>query len=152
MYICDVIKTSNAMEHECIKLTGLHHCPECHQRIDEVKMSEIMLQKDCKKIFDMAFPKAMLIHHQNNASDRGQGAKNKSLGVRKGMPDFQVLHNGRTFFIEMKVGKGSLSADQKEMIHTLEGMGFITFTCYSLEHFMSICKDLLKICYFDKFI
>lgn len=122
-----------------ITQTTSKHCPKCFEVIEPLR-DEIELQRDCKMIFDQNFKEnAVLVHHQNNAETGLGGIRNKALGVRKGIPDFQVLCR-KPFFIEMKFGKGVLSKDQKEMISRLESWGFKVFICRTLIEFMDTCK------------
>jgi hypothetical protein len=130
---------------DCTHLTAtglLYHCPKCFAQLTDC--TEIGLQKACKMAFDMLFPNCILIHHQNNAATRGAGAKNKALGVREGMPDFQVIMPQKTFFIEMKMNSGSLSDVQFDVYKKLTSLGHDYFVAYSLRQFINICRKQIK--------
>lgn len=62
-------------------------------------------------------------------------------GFVKGFPDLIVLgKNGKHFFIELKVGKNTLSPGQAEIIQKLRAYGHEVFVVYSIEQLREILK------------
>lgn len=65
-----------------------------------------------------AYPRA-LIHHSPNefgmsgAAIARQKAKHKKMGMLPGFPDLHMLHNGQSFYIEVKAPQGRQSDAQK---------------------------------------
>ncbi|RMG05762.1 MAG: VRR-NUC domain-containing protein [Acidobacteria bacterium] len=64
-------------------------------------------------------------------------------GFIKGFPDLLVLgKNGKHFFIELKVGRNTLSPTQAEIIQKLRTFGHEVFVVYSIEQLREILKKL----------
>lgn len=75
--------------------------------------------------------------------DAGTAARMKAEGVRAGVPDIflpapvvRINHGDNSalwhgLFIEMKVGKGKLSDEQKEWMFAFDQQGYKCETCYS---------------------
>jgi len=62
-------------------------------------------------------------------------------GLHKGFPDLLVLgKSGTHFFIELKVGKNTLSPAQVETIQKLRNFGHEVFVVYSIEQLREILK------------
>jgi hypothetical protein len=53
--------------------------------------------------------------------------------IRKGWPDFTVLHRGRALLIEFKVPPNSLTAEQKDVFQELSVAGNQIYVCTTLE-------------------
>lgn len=117
------------------------YCPHCFA---EVKgwTNEDQLQSDCKTVFDNLFPDDkrgdfLFIHHMNNQTWKGAGAKAARHGVRDGMPDIEIKGiEAKSFFIELKTEKGRLSNNQKERIKQLQRMGFDVYLARSVRQFL----------------
>lgn len=63
-----------------------------------------------------------------------QKAKNKRLGVVKGVPDLFVINNRKLYAVEMKRIKGSVtSLEQKEWIKALNEVGVSAAVCKGAE-------------------
>jgi hypothetical protein len=59
----------------------------------------------------------------------------KAMGMQSGEPDLRLYFaNARLVFIELKGDGGSLSADQKERIPILRGLGFIVHVVKAKTH------------------
>ena len=68
----------------------------------------------------------------------------KGLGVRAGVPDLVLLFpGGRTAFIEIKAGKGRLSAAQKAFRNTAEGFGFPFVECRAVDEVERFVRKLI---------
>jgi hypothetical protein len=57
----------------------------------------------------------------------------KGQGVRAGVPDIFLLHEGRAYFLELKRDDGRLSANQVECLEELEGAGAICHVAHGLD-------------------
>lgn len=125
-------------------LKNSKHCPRCFEPIAPLR-NELALQRDCKLFFDMNFAgKALLVHHQNNSETAVGGSKSRALGVRAGVPDFELSTSmGRVLYIEIKFGAGRLSKEQREMIAFLKSMRFETVIARTLIEFLTICKTFI---------
>lgn len=76
--------------------------------------------------------KQRLICHWNNAESSNGGNKMISMGVKKGVADWQYLKdNGTSVWIELKTETGVQSEDQKRFEEL----------CRSLGHEYMICRD-----------
>ena len=81
-------------------------------------------------------PELLLMIHIPNEGKRSQaaGARLKSVGLRKGVPDlFLPVPKGKFhgLWIEMKRLKGSkTSKEQKEWIDALNGQGYFAAVCF----------------------
>ena len=53
--------------------------------------------------------------------------------IKKGFPDFTVLHHGRVLLIEFKVPPNGLTPDQKDVFHELSVSGNQIYVCTTLE-------------------
>lgn len=145
-YLVSEVQKQVMLSEPChhVRLSGGKHCPKCFEALEPLK-DELELQKECKLYFDQLFPDLILVHHQNNQTNKVAGMKSKALGVRKGMPDFQVLTDGaKSFFIEMKFGNGRLSTEQKNMHAQLHKMGFQVFESRTLKDFINIITCHVK--------
>jgi len=73
--------------------------------------------------------------------------KLKKEGVKAGVPDLCIIHEGMAFFLEVKKpatpgkGKGRLSPAQKEMIPRLEEAGAEVKIVYSVADVIEACID-----------
>ena len=77
----------------------------------------------------------LIYHHSPNEGKRRPQYTKMLLrkGMRKGWPDIQILHRGRSVFIELKTKKGRLSTAQKKCHSDLILAGAIVKVCRSLE-------------------
>lgn len=58
----------------------------------------------------------------------------RAMGVRAGVPDLIVwTHEGHSFGVELKAGKGTLSDAQVLFRSTLESLGHRVYVCWSIE-------------------
>lgn len=75
------------------------------------------------------------------------GAALKRLGMRRGFPDlfFPMANSSyHGLFIEMKYGKGRLSAEQKEWIALLSENGYACQVCYSCSEAIRVIENYMK--------
>jgi hypothetical protein len=64
----------------------------------------------------------------------------KSLGVRAGLPDVMVLHNGKLFCVELKKEGGSATPKQIETIAAMEAAGAFTCIAEGLDRALSVIR------------
>lgn len=58
----------------------------------------------------------------------------KKEGVKRGIPDVEIIHASRVYFIEMKKARGGrLSTEQRVMIARLSAAGAICAVCNGLQ-------------------
>ncbi|MDF7673518.1 VRR-NUC domain-containing protein [Acetobacteraceae bacterium ESL0709] len=72
------------------------------------------------------------IEHRNAKSAR-EGARRKRRGVIAGIPDIMIGYDHRSFWIELKTDKGTLSTTQKCFHAVLRASGHVVDVCRSLE-------------------
>tara|TARA_R100001443_G_scaffold29396_1_gene42550 strand:- start:3228 stop:3572 length:345 start_codon:yes stop_codon:yes gene_type:complete len=72
-----------------------------------------------------------------------QKSRNKAMGVRQGVPDYLVLINGKTLFIEMKREKGGVvSKYQKDWIEKLNASGVKAVVCRGFDQAKEVIDAL----------
>lgn len=111
---------------------------------------ESQLQQAAVRWFRLQYPqyRRLLICIPNGGQrDKIAGARLKREGVNPGTPDFFLAiprHDCHGVFIEMKYGRGKLSAVQCEVIHDLFRQRYRIEVPYSLEDFQNIINAYLK--------
>lgn len=132
------------------------YCATCFDQLDGWK-NENELHRDIKTVFDSLFPDrekrskklspnrhALMVHHQNNQGNSKLGADSAALGVREGVPDLQVFHQGGSFFIELKTETGRVSPAQVLRIAQLKDWGFKVYLARSIREMLAILVFELK--------
>ena len=76
------------------------------------------------------------IEHRN-AKSAFEGAMRKARGVVAGIPDIQIGHEGRTFWIELKAGNGSLSSAQRDLHGVIQAARQKVAICRTLDGIIS---------------
>ena len=91
-----------------------------------MKNEEYKLQKSCVKWFNLKYPKfkGMLYMNMNNPRNKINGALMKAAGMVSGVSDLTYLHNGKAYFIELKITTGKVSANQKDWSDKVVKNGF----------------------------
>lgn len=69
-----------------------------------------------------------------------RGKQLKAKGYIAGVPDILLVKESRAYWIEIKVGKGTLSANQKTLLPVLERNGMPTAVCRDVYE----VEDVLK--------
>jgi hypothetical protein len=73
---------------------------------------------------------------------RSTAGRLKGCGLKQGMPDILLFHQGRCFGIELKSYKGTLSRAQLEMHDKLRAAGTEVFVCASLDEVLYALKTI----------
>ncbi len=77
-------------------------------------------------------------------TDPISAARNKHLGVHKGVPDYLLIVGGRVVFIEMKRSVGGVvSKQQKEWISALNAAGVGAYVCHGFREARELVSNLL---------
>jgi hypothetical protein len=95
---------------------------------------EADLQRSVHQYLRWALPHDAVHFAIPNGLMRGRkaAARASGEGVRAGVPDLAVIHQGRTLFFELKTDRGRLSAVQRQVHERLTHAGALVFTCCSL--------------------
>lgn len=98
-------------------------------------MSEDALQKAVAAFLKVAAPDLLWFHPANGGfRNVREAGKLKAMGVRAGVADLAItLPDGRSAFIELKVGAGRLSPAQAEFRATCERLSIPHDICRSIE-------------------
>ena len=85
------------------------------------------------------------VPHETWTSSLGVKAKNKRLGVRKGVPDYIIITSQGLLFVEMKRQKGSkISQSQREWIKELQALdGIEARICKGAEEAIEFVTEFL---------
>jgi len=59
------------------------------------------------------YPKAFITHPANERKGLAAGARAKALGQQAGTPDLVMVHDGRTYWFEVKAEGGRVSKEQR---------------------------------------
>lgn len=79
-------------------------------------------------------PGVFAFHPRNGSRDqRTLAGYNAGLGVKSGVPDVVIIHNGRIFGLELKTEIGRLSDAQIDAQTEMEMAGACVFTAYGLD-------------------
>lgn len=62
-----------------------------------------------------------------------RGGKLKAMGLKPGVPDVLIIHQGRAYWIELKAEGGRLNDKQKALHPLLSEVGCCVAVCRSLE-------------------
>ena len=103
---------------------------------------EEALQRTVAEYLDLALPKDAVWFHVPNGGGRSKAEAGafKAMGVKAGVPDVYILHEGKSLFIELKPPRRYLSKDQKEMGARLVNAGAVFAVCRSLESVIAECE------------
>ena len=99
-------------------------------------MSEYATQCAVVGYLTLALPKGCGVvwtHFQAGGGGHVRGAMLKRAGLRAGMPDLVIFHDGLTFFIELKTDNGRLSKAQAECHADLWDAGCPVAVCRSVD-------------------
>lgn len=115
-------------------------------------MTHEQLIAQCTQWFWNTFPeeRRMLYAVNNNVSaglSRQQqileGAKNKAKGVVAGVLDLcYICFDGRSIYLDAKIGNDRLSDEQKDFCSKLDSRGILWFVFSTFEEFRNIINTL----------
>lgn len=104
-------------------------------------MNESQIQCSIVKYIRYLFPKSILFAIPNGHKRHIVTAFNlKREGVLAGVSDLIWLHEGRTYFLEVKTDKGYQSVNQKEFQSLVEKQGFRYAILRSTKDFDNFLK------------
>ena len=109
----------------------VHQVPEPAAR----RHDEDDLQRDVCRFLDVALPTGATYFAVPNGGKRHvrEAARMKGLGLRPGVPDLLVIHDGRALFVELKTKRGVMSAAQKAMQQMLAYCGCTVMLCRTVD-------------------
>lgn len=89
-------------------------------------------------LMENRWPQLRLLFHVPNggARSKSEAGRMKRQGVKAGVPDLMlpVARGGyHGLFVELKAEKGSLTAEQKEWIRSLQEQGYAATVCKGLD-------------------
>lgn len=102
-----------------------------------------MLEKDIQTAIKEHLTKLGICFIENkNEFVRGRRAVNKN----KGLPDLQIIHNGKTMFIELKaIGTTSRTYDEQvKWRQKLNGAGVKSVICYGYDEAKQIVDEFIS--------
>lgn len=97
-------------------------------------MSEAALQAAVAQYLAVALPHGAVPHHSPGEGKRGPLARAQLVqsGFCTGWPDFEIVHQGRIYFIELKAVRGVVRKTQRETHRRLLEAGAPVMVCRSL--------------------
>ena len=103
------------------------------------------LQKQVMEFLDWALPPEGIAYAVPNGGLRSRrvAARLKGTGVKAGIPDIAIVYRGKSFFVELKAGRGIQSAAQREMADKLNYCGACVLLCRRIE---DVEAGLLEAC------
>jgi hypothetical protein len=111
-------------------------------------MTEAQLQNLVADYLRVALPEGSLFHHSPNEgkSHVSWRMKQKKAGMRAGMPDLEIFCPGvQPIFIELKVGRNTLSVHQNETLQILSNLGYTTAVCKSLDEVIQVLGTVVQL-------
>lgn len=101
----------------------------------KAKLSEVSLQIYLIRYLKEVCPDECVFFHVPNGErrDKSTASKLKMMGVVAGIPDICLIHNGKTYFLELKTTTGKLSKNQEIVINKLKKAGVETRVVMNLE-------------------
>lgn len=112
------------------------------------------LQYECHTWLWNTYPQYRMLGHANfnnltseaksPEESRRQMAKLKSIGLVKGVLDYEFLFKGQIYYFDFKIGEDKLSNAQKDFIYAIERQGGRWFEIRSLEQFKQIIDGIVN--------
>ncbi len=112
-----------------------------------MRCTEAQLHHTVVDYLNLVHPTLLWWHTNNNAGFGSvkAGKKAKRLGVLAGVPDLFIAHPSSKhhgLFVELKVGKGYLSRQQKKIIGQLRSNGYRVIIARSLDDIITELEKL----------
>lgn len=100
-----------------------------------MRRPEQALQMAVAQLLHVALPESAFFTHVPNggARTKAEGGILKAMGVKAGVPDLLIVHNGRAFFIELKAERGKLSPSQLEIHFQITRCNAPVAVCKSID-------------------
>lgn len=101
-----------------------------------MRRPEQTLQRSVIQFLDAVLPSGAWAFHIPNGGGRSrvEGAILKGMGVRAGIPDIEIIWQGRAYWIELKAGRGRASEAQIAAHARLQECGcWPVATCRSID-------------------
>lgn len=109
--------------------------------------AEDSLQAACVRFYRFQYPQHLIMSFPAGFVFGGDAVKRamtanrmKAMGYQVGCPDLMIITPNEVRFIEMKVDKGRLTDNQKEVHERLKNMGYRVDVCRSLDEFVEMVK------------
>jgi hypothetical protein len=108
-------------------------------------------QKECVKYLEKLQKQGVKILFSATAQSTftksfGIMAKNKALGVRRGVPDLLIIINDTLVFVELKRRTGgTVSQEQKDWNKALNDAGEYAYICKGSDKFKTLIQKMLEI-------
>lgn len=127
----------------------LKTCPMIRKPRKKTEHPESRLQRSCVKWFRLQYPRVLLFAIPNGG-DRSpvEAAIMQGEGVERGIPDLCLPRPKASWhglYLEAKIAPNDLSPDQVEKIDFLRAEGYRCEVFYTLDQFMSIVNNYLKL-------
>lgn len=105
---------------------------------------EAQIQKEFVNWFKKSYPNSVIFHVPNglNCKNGVDRYVRKCLGVEAGVPDIQIIHKNKIFFIEFKAPNGVLAPAQEQMITKIQTAGVPVFVCYSYAEAIDVIFNI----------
>ena len=111
-------------------------------------MTEEKLQAQCYKWAVNTYPclRFGCLFHVPNGGSRNirEAVMFKATGVVAGIPDLILIHQGKTFGIELKTLKGKVSDKQVKVHESWKKQGIDTFIVRTFEEFKELIQNIVK--------
>jgi len=101
------------------------------------------LQLAVAKLLDHILPAEAFWFHIPNGGKRGiiEASIFKHMGVKKGVPDIAVCHDGTVDFIELKAPGSYATPEQKEVATKLFAAGLRVLVCRTLDDVIAALRN-----------
>ena len=110
-------------------------------------VTEDELQRQVVDWLQLALPPGCVFHHSPNEGTRHVAFKQKlkRLGTRFGWPDLEIFCPGKPpVFIELKVGKNTITAAQNKTLQALSTAGCVTAVCRNLDDVRQVLGTVVQ--------
>ena len=100
-------------------------------------------------VVEYCYMRGVPVAHVPNEGKRSpqQGARLKRMGMSKGFPDLVIpIPRGdyHGLYLELKVGEGKTSAEQKRWLNILSANGYASTACWGVDEAINTISRYLK--------
>lgn len=100
-------------------------------------------------VVEYCYMRGIPVAHVPNEGKRSpqQGARLKRMGMSKGFPDLVIpIPRGdyHGLYLELKVGEGKTSAEQKRWLNILSANGYASTACWGVDEAINTISRYLK--------